>query len=310
MKKNVKRLVLLSLLSCVAFIISTTTAQAQWKVSITYEDPIDWDTNNTSLPAKPATYEHTLSPSGGVTTNRIYHWLNQYGTPVTPVASSAGSMNTLPFTFNVTNASVGWDGWKPLLASQLYRGSVSSNSSSLLNGPDKLDIYANARITIVWDTAYGVAPASAIFEGRSVTSQYKVDLAGLDTGKSNQNLSVFTSPETTQQVYYAMMKQDAMHNQWTIPSGFAYIYGGGNTLWESPFTTPYITNDDAAFSGGRVRIPITNGSASVFLGIHQTLCLGDEFISVLSNLANSRSSQSAASTEFRIMQGSIPTPVP
>jgi hypothetical protein len=299
--KNMYKHMLSLLYAMVLLTITLSTAQAQWKVSMTYESPF------APGPAR-GYYIYTKSATGGTSNTRIYNWTNQYNGPHTPVAGT----NELPLSFNSTTTPVNvpyggvgaWDDWKPVLVTELSR----KNS---LGSAEQVDLYANVHVTIDWDTVnFGPAPPNATFEGRSFASQYKNNLPGSNAGQSTQFINFVGNPYTPQQIIYATIGQYAQHNFWTSLSGFAVIYGGNNALWYSDYVDfvdsfgishyTYIDQTeqfigDGPIHGGRVHMPITNGHAVISMGIHQTLDIAPF------TFGAAKETQSTASAEFRIL---------
>jgi hypothetical protein len=298
--KNIQKRLLSLLYTITLLTITLSSAQAQWKVSMTYESPF------APGPAR-GFYIYTKSATGGASNASIYNWTNQYNGPHASVAGN----NELPLAFNNTATPVNvpyggvgaWDDWKPVLVSELSR----KNS---LGTAEQLDVYANVHVTIDWDTAnFGPAPANATFEGRSFVSQYKNDLPGMNSGQSTQFINFVGNPNTPEQIIYATMGQTAQHNFWTSLSGFAVVYGGNNALWHSDYVDSVVNGisqytyidrteqfpGDGPIHGGRVHAPILNGHGVISMGIHQTLDLAPFTFG-----ANAET-QSKASAEFRIL---------
>jgi hypothetical protein len=300
-KTNQGQARLLGALSLIGWTLATTsTAHAQWNVSADYNNPT-------------SSYLYSADTLGGAPADRsISNWLTQYTNPLSPIVTPPNATVRLPGDLSANNIPIAWgnrgawDDWKPLLTSSLSR-------KNFLDGARQLNVFAVVHLTITWDTVkYGPAPPNAVFEMHSYVNQYKSNLPNWSPGRSIQDLDS-RSPE--EPLFFANMHQETLYNFWTTASPSAVIYGGGNTSWSSPITfidanhiayydyikgtQPYTSDElywgDAWIHGGRVRIPITNGSANVNMNIHQQLFL-DQFA-----LTANSETESKASTEFRII---------
>jgi hypothetical protein len=305
MKLNHKNILSLFYMMVLLAIITPET-HAQWKVSLRYEDPFS--------PGR-GYYNYTPPVTAGVgtSTNLIYNWLTQYASPLVPPTGT----HTLPTNLDTTSVSVpwggtgAWDEWKSVLVSELAR-----TKSRTYN--EQLEVFANVRLTINWDTAnFGPAPSLAYFEGRSFVSQYKNDLPQWISGTTTQYINFVGFPDTPQQIIYATMGQKATDDLWTMLANSAVIYGGNNTLWHSDYVD-FVDNNwishytyinrtkqfpgDEAIHGGRVHIPIVNGSSVIRMGIHQTL-----FATLFGRTGSGSNveTQSKASAEFRIIPNTM-----
>jgi Tol biopolymer transport system component len=266
----------------------SSTAHAQWKVSMRHDSPYS---------PSSGFYTFTKSATGGTSRASIYNWLTQYNSPHTPLAGA----NDFPASMAVTPANavnVGWGGtntwdeWKPVIAAELYR-------KGFLGSQETLDVTSNVHLTIDWDPAYGPAPELAYFEGRLNTNQYKNGLPGVSSGRSLNYVNFVGNPYTPQQIIYATFGQEIVQNIYTTASSFAILFGGQNTLMHSFYGEDYIIRSelfpgDGIIHGGRTHIPINNGHIVVSMGFHQTLDLYPF------NAAGSET-QSNAKAEFRIM---------